>query len=184
MQRLSTLVILVGFISSSGCATVFGGTVGVNVLATPRGHTMVAAGANLHAVVGKLSSPSATTAWMMGPELNLRATDDYGHFGFGFTGSVLTSPAGWAGYARIGLAPLSGSVRNATVSHSMNTSLELGFLAITGRPAADPGARVDNAQGVLFTLRTDLDYQTSLANVDLFFSLNIGYGAYSFNRAP
>lgn len=168
----------------SGCALMVGATGGLNVLATPRGHTLLSGGVNTHVVVGSPTNASATQAFMVGSEFNFRATNDYGHLGFGLTGSYLFAQPSWAGYARVGFAPMSGSVRNGTLLYSWNTGVELGFILPIGQSQLEGTGYASDARGLLITLRGDMDFQVATGNAELFVSLNVGIARFAIAHSP
>lgn len=137
---------------------------------------MVAGNANAHVAMGRLVSATDQSALLWGTEANLRATNDYGHLGFGITGSFVHVGPNVSGYVRGGFAPVSASVRNGLFLYSANVGIEGGLIIVN----RDPNRLPLVGTGFLITLRSDLDFQPAIASADLLFSLNFGYAGYTF----
>lgn len=103
-----------------------GGTGGVNYLATPRANTPVGGAVNAFINGGMSVSGERSQTLMFGPEVNVRASNDYGHGSIGLSTAYVFAFPKWATYARLGFAPISGSYRNSVLYYSLNTGLELG----------------------------------------------------------
>lgn len=168
---------------SPGCAGMLSATLGANVLATPRANTQFGASANAHIETGPSFYASQSHAPLVGAELNVRATNDYGHGSLGFSGAYLYARPKWATFARLGFAPIGGSYRNSAGYYALNTGLEWGFAIAPGGNEIDVryGTILD-AHALLVTLRADVEYRPGQSQADLFFSLNIGYARYGFSR--
>ena len=179
---LSTLVF-----ATQGCAFMLGASVGPTVLATPRANTQFGSTLNAHLSVGDNTNSARTQAFVVGTELNVRATDDYGHGGFGFTGAYMWMLSSVALYTRLGFAPMSGSSRNSVLYYSLNTGLELGLMIPWNSTHRGVENTLSEGTGLLVTLRSDLDYRPGQGAADVFFSLNVGaviFGASGGARAP
>ncbi len=155
-----------------------GGTGGVNYLATPRANTPVGGAVNAFINGGMSVSGERSQTLMFGPELNIRASNDYGHGSIGLSAAYVVAQPKWAAYARLGFAPISGSYRNSVLYYSLNTGLELGAGITVGTGWMTATGVVMDSTMLLLSLRSDVDYRPGQSQADLFLSFNIGVMRY------
>lgn len=158
----------------SGCAGMIGAQAGAVGLATPRGHTPVAATANLHGEIGV--APNAATAVLAGFEMNLRATRDYGHGDAGATLGVLGQGERVMLHARLGLDPLGFSLRDATAYFAPGAGLELGGgFRIDSRQHHGRFITETEGNAITLSVRSDAEWRPAEGRADVFVGAMVGF---------
>lgn len=145
------------------------------MLATPRGHTIIAGEAHgsVHAGVGF----GSTAAALAGLELNGRISNDYGHGSLGASFGVLGGGERFIAHARASFIPFGLSSRDAIAWYSLGGSLDLtaGFVLSGGRSTDFLIVRNATRSAVTASLRMDVDFRPGRPEADLWFALLLGF---------
>jgi hypothetical protein len=162
-----------------GCSRILGVQSGAAVLAIPRKNTPVVGTLNAHLQAGP-GERGGHSAIMVGPEANLRATNDYGHLDWGLTLTRAAASPRWLGYARAALDPVGISWRNGRSYYAFGSGVEIGGgWAWNGR--YDPGRFVSDTTGdaITLSLRGDLEARPDQLQADIFVGLMVGVAFYT-----
>lgn len=181
VMRASLLLAPLSISTLTGCAGIIGVQSGAAALVTPRGNTPVAGTLNAHLQAG-LGRKGGRSAVVMGPEINVRATKDYGHADAGLTLTGMVASPRFVGYMRAALDPMGVSWPKGEPVYAFGSGVEIGG-GIAWKGSYDRGRFVSDTKGsaITLSLRGDLEARPTQVRADIFVGLMLGVAFYALS---